>query len=48
MSVVNLPGGEEIDTRGFGSLRARHWEKNNRLKTMGVVVLDGDDNKPSL
>ena len=47
-SVVNLPGGEEVDTRAFGSSRARHRETNNRLKTTGVVVLDGDHDKPSL
>ena len=28
-SVVSLPGGEEVDTRVFGSSRARHREKNN-------------------
>ena len=46
--VVNFPGGEEVDTREFGSSRARHRDNNNRLKTTGVVVLDGDHDKTSL
>ena len=44
--MVNFPGGEEVDTREFGSSRARHRDNNNRLKTTGVVVLDVDANMP--
>ena len=45
-TVVHGKDGEEIDTRVFGSSRARHRERNNKLKC--TAVIDGELKPPSL
>ena len=46
MGTVVEVGEEEIDTRVFGSSRARHRARNNRLKD--TVEIDGESKMPSL